>query len=235
MIELPGHRSMLKVKPFRSFLEQHGAFIMSPTNEWEILRYRGRGWEKGCVVIHQNKKGRLNWQSDAAKHYRAWQRGEDPFFVAEDQPKRRPPLDLATDASFAMMNGSWGAVLFAPAWFDIEASGKLKFPCRSSTSAEARAAANALHHFIATGDILPGDQVRLVCDNLNVVRHIMLGKNSKVDDIAEAIHHIRTLSRDRELILSAVWVKGHQPAHTSTHARLNVRCDALAREAWRAV
>lgn len=235
MIELPFLRAHLKVKQFRSFLEQHGAFMMPPTNEWEILRYRERGREKGAIVIHQNKRGRLNWQSDAAKHYRAWQNGEDPFVVPAEAIKRRPALDLATDASYAMNSGSWGAVLFAPAVLDVEASGALKTPVRSSTSAEARAAANALHHFIASGDIIPGDQVRLVCDNMNVVRYITEGHNSKVPDIAEPILHMRNLAALHELILRAVWVKGHQPAHISTHARLNVRCDRLAKEAWRAL
>ena len=235
MIELPFSRAELKVKQFRSFLEQHGAFMIAPTNEWEILRYRERGREKGAIVLYQNKRGRLNWQSDAAKHYRAWQKGEDPFIVPEEAVKRRPALDLATDASFALNSGSWGAVLFAPAWIDVEASGCLKAPVRSSTSAEARAAANALHHFIASGDIIPGDQVRLVCDNINVVRYVSEGHNSKLADISEPILHMRTLAASHELILRATWVKGHQQPHVSTHARLNVRCDRLAKEAWRAV
>lgn len=235
MIELPFNRKELKVKQFRTFLEQHGAFMIAPTNEWEILRYRERGRDSGAIVIYQNKRGRLNWQSNAAKHYRAWQKGEDPFIVSEEAVKRRPALDLATDASYALNCGSWGAVLFAPAILDIEASGRFKGSVRSSTSAEARAAANALHHFIASGDILPGDQVRLVCDNINVVRYISEGHNSKLADISEPILHMRTLAASHELILRSVWVKGHQQPHISTHARLNVRCDRLAKEAWRAV
>lgn len=235
MIELPFSRAELKVKQFRTFLEQHGAFMIAPTNEWEILRYRERGRDSGAIVIYQNKRGRLNWQSNAAKHYRAWKKGEDPFTVPEEAIKQRPLLDLATDASYALNVGSWGAVLFAPALLDIEVSGCLKGPVRSSTSAEARAAANALQHFIRFGNILPGDQVRLVCDNMNVVRYISQGHNSKLSDIAEPIQHMRALAAAHELILKAVWVKGHQQPHVSTHARLNVRCDRLAKEAWRAI
>lgn len=49
---------------FKNWLENQGAEIHPPTNEWEALRFKG---SNGVGLIHVNKKGRLNITTVAAK------------------------------------------------------------------------------------------------------------------------------------------------------------------------
>ena len=57
-------------------------------------------------------------------------------------------------------------------------TGELKGEINSSTSAEARAVANGLHHFIKEGLIPPASCVRITCDNQAVVKKLHFGKVS---------------------------------------------------------
>ena len=237
MIEsLPHVRSQLKIKPFREYLRTHGAEFQDATNEWELMRYKARGQQKGVHVIWINKKGRLNWQPGPVGHFRAWKAGIDPFeALAPSTALKIRHVNLFVDASFIPVSksGGWGAVLYAPAIYEVEASGALKGEVKSSTSAEMRGAANALAHFIKLGNIVAGDEVRIICDNETVTRRLLDGGNSKTPDIQEALVMIRRLADRAGATLTATWVKGHQKgeAAKSLHAQMNTRCDKLAGQA----
>lgn len=51
--------SAAKLQKFRQWLEQHGAELLKPTNEWEVLRYRAG---PDTHVVYRNSKGRT-WKA----------------------------------------------------------------------------------------------------------------------------------------------------------------------------
>jgi hypothetical protein len=53
---------------FEAWLVERGAELLTPTNEWELLRFRT---EKGVGIIYTNKHGQLTWQGPAAEAYLA--------------------------------------------------------------------------------------------------------------------------------------------------------------------
>lgn len=52
----------LKLENFRTWLSDNGAEILEPTNEWEVLRFRGTN---GTSVIYTNKSGNLKFQNES--------------------------------------------------------------------------------------------------------------------------------------------------------------------------
>jgi len=136
------------------------------------------------------------------------------------------------DAGFKKKTGAWGAVVVrdsAPA-IRIEASGRLQGELRSSTSAEIRSAANAIHAALKAGLIKPGDRVLVLCDNSPAVDRIndlaIKGKR-KTADLGEIAAWIRQLASDRGFDLSAKWIKGHRPLDGTEEVALNRRADQL--------
>lgn len=53
---------------FEKWLVERGAELLTPTNEWELLRFRT---EKGTGIIYTNKHGQLTWMGPAAEAYLA--------------------------------------------------------------------------------------------------------------------------------------------------------------------
>ena len=53
---------------FERWLVERGAELLTPTNEWELLRFRT---EKGTSIIYTNKHGHLTWMGWAAEAYLA--------------------------------------------------------------------------------------------------------------------------------------------------------------------
>lgn len=128
-------------------------------------------------------------------------------------------------------DGAWGAVIVRPGEDPFEASGKLKDDVVSSTIAELRAAANALHAALAAGLIKPGDRVVVRCDN-DTVAGLLAGVTFKKNKVR--LHRIAVLewitktSTERGFEVSGIWIRGHQPAEsTDPHVRHNRRADHL--------
>jgi hypothetical protein len=53
---------------FEKWLVERGAELLTPTNEWELLRFRT---EKGTGIIYTNKHGHLTWMGPATEAYLA--------------------------------------------------------------------------------------------------------------------------------------------------------------------
>lgn len=221
---------------FRSALIGAGAEFLDPTNEWEVLRYRLAG---KTGIVYRNAKGRATPSGGAGTHYHNLIAGR-PLEMAAGEAKRikravgdhRRTLTLYTDASSYHTTGaaSWAAILVCLDGSEHEAHGPLKGEIGSSTAAEARAVANALHHFTREG-LITGD-VRVILDNQAVVDKLRSGSlKTKSPQFREALEHIQRIARGRFIVL-ADWVKGHQPkkaAKSDPRVAFNHRCDALAK------
>jgi len=67
------------------FLEQGGAEILPPTNEWEAVRFRT---ERGTHVIYLNSKGKFSYSDPLAGEAHACFRNKKPW-LAQPKQKRR--------------------------------------------------------------------------------------------------------------------------------------------------
>jgi len=219
----------LQLNQFREAIVLAGAELIDPTNEWEVLRYRHDG---KIGILYRNKKNLLTPSGVAAAHLANFEAGREIHINSKDEKRlrRAGALQLFTDASnhHETKSASWAGILVADG-VEHEASGPLKGEITSSTAAEARAVANALHHFAKAG--LIDRDVRVFLDNQNVVKRIRSGSHKgKCKQTIEAIKHIQKIARGR-FIVYADWIKGHQPKAleaTDHNVRLNRRCDELA-------
>lgn len=57
-----------RLKMFTAWLHGHGAELLTPTNQWELLRFRT---EEGTSIIYTDKRGHLTWTNQAAEAYLA--------------------------------------------------------------------------------------------------------------------------------------------------------------------
>lgn len=224
---IPSDTRSIDVARFTAWLQQHGGEALPLTTEWMVVRYRFG--KKGAHVIYRNSKERLRWVGESHTHYEDMLAGRPPRTEARETVNGRRQVTLYTDASsyHTSKAGAWGAVLVLPG-AEHEASGPLKGDIRSSTAAEARSVANALHEFARLGLLASGDVVTIVCDNTAVVDRIHAGTRSKKHDIQEAINYARGIAERCGLKLRGRWVKGHQPKSAGGDAIYNRRCDALA-------
>lgn len=233
MKPVPSCLTQLDLPAFKAWLEGYGATVFEPGTEWEVLRYRRPRQSAGIITIYRNKRDRLNWSAQAVEDFKAMKRGSVPWKEYPGREYAPGIFDLYTDAGHhsGTKAGSWGAVLFVPNKLDIEHSGALNGDVHSSTSAEARGVANALHYFIKEGHIDAGARVRVLLDNDIVVKRINDHKSSKRSDIQIALVAIRELVKKTGINLSAQWIKGHLPvSQGGLHARMNRRCDKLAKQ-----
>lgn len=246
-----GHTMYLadfRLDDFRAALEKSGAVTEPPTNEWEILRYRLAGT---FCNAYRNAKGKVTLCGKRTPiHYDNFVNGREidgppqvhvpkkpvsAAKIAKVEAKRSRSFTLYTDASLLIrsQSGAWAAILVTPDGGEHEAHGQLKGEINSSTSAEVRAIANGLHHFIAKGLIPRKAFVRIVTDNVGAVAHINGRKKGrgKSAQVNEAAKHIAEMARSRRIYLSAEWIKGHQLAADAIHdprIKYNRRCDKLA-------
>lgn len=225
-----------RLDDLRAALTGAGADFLAATNEWEVIRYRISG---KTGIVYRNAKGKATPSGAAGTHYHNviagrpvdMSSGEAKMIARATGPHRRT-ITIYSDASSYHTTGaaSWGAILVDAEGVEHEASGPLKGKVSFSTAAEARAVANAIHHFMREG-LITGD-VRVVCDNQAVVDKLRSGSlKSKSQQVREALEHIRKISRGRFSIF-ADWVKGHQPAKAALsdpRVGFNHRCDALAK------
>lgn len=220
---------------FRNFLERHGASVMQPMTEWEVVRYRARGKTKQVTCVFRNKKNRLKFPVDAEEHYKAFLKDVDPFDgepVMEAVPDRSGgSFVLFTDASHYHHSGAgaWAGILTRDEKDIAAASGALRDNARSSTAAEMRAVANALHRFIVDKALPPRAHVCVVCDNVTIPRRLNDRKASKTKLVQDALAVIWALAQRHGLTISGQWVKGHQPqGQGGFHGDMNRQCDKMA-------
>jgi ribonuclease HI len=142
-------------------------------------------------------------------------------------------VEVYSDASHKGSGGAWAAVVIRPGRPNFEASGRLKGDIPSSTHAEIKAAANAVHAALKAGLIHAGDEVCVRCDNLAAVRRISgetpkKSKSKAREELAAVTNWIRDFAIAAGFVLTAAWVKGHQRvASACPHAPHNRRADQL--------
>lgn len=57
-----------RLELFTTWLAERGAEVLTPTNEWELLRFKT---EKGTGIVYSNKLGHLTWMGPASEAYLA--------------------------------------------------------------------------------------------------------------------------------------------------------------------
>lgn len=91
---LPLNLSGFDLDGFREWLEGRGAELRDLTNEWEVVRYRAPSTSGSAPVVHvvyKNKRGGLNYQGWANKHYKDFCLGRDLGTKAKSAPARAKP------------------------------------------------------------------------------------------------------------------------------------------------
>lgn len=71
MAKLPEYIGRLPVPKFEAFLNAHGVEVLTPTNEWEVMRVI---INDVVQVVYKNKKGQLSWQGcdHLIRAFHAW-------------------------------------------------------------------------------------------------------------------------------------------------------------------
>lgn len=64
-----------KLEEFRAWLVAHGASMLEPTNEWELVRFRG---DDGVNVAYASKRGSVTFTGIAGEAWQAFAQGK-PF------------------------------------------------------------------------------------------------------------------------------------------------------------
>lgn len=64
---------MQNVEKFKTWLGKHGAIVMPPTNEWEVIRFKT---VNGVSVVYTNKRGDLTFTGESSKAHAAWKSGK---------------------------------------------------------------------------------------------------------------------------------------------------------------
>ena len=210
--------------------------MLKASGDYELIRYKRNG--EICLVWDKPTKQRVTFDDQSWAHWLIFREGgklTEPKPMAKIEGKRRD-INLYTDAGYrdSTGSGSWAGVI--PLTYSIvEASGAMgKTVVKSSSAAEAMAVANAIHAFLADEMIRPGDRVRVICDNKNVVNRLKRwpAKQKKgPDDLIAAIATIYDLAERYSLEILSQWVKGHQsPNSKDRHAQYNRRADLLTRQ-----
>lgn len=76
---------MKDLDQFHAFLESSGAALLSPTNKYEITRFKVNGVTS---IIYENKRGRMTFVGDAGTAYEKFKRGIE----WRPQKKKRTPV-----------------------------------------------------------------------------------------------------------------------------------------------
>lgn len=63
----------MKVEKFRTWLGNHGAVVLEPTNPWEVIRFKT---VNGVSVVYTNKNGHLTFTGESSTAYDFWQQGK---------------------------------------------------------------------------------------------------------------------------------------------------------------
>jgi hypothetical protein len=68
-----------KLPKFSAWLSEAGGEMLAPTNEWEMLRFRG---DRGTSIVYRDKGGNLTFTGDAAPAWNCYSRG-NPYRVTK--------------------------------------------------------------------------------------------------------------------------------------------------------
>lgn len=89
---------MERIEKFKMFLSKRGAEILSPTNEWEVLRFKTIN---GVSVVYKNKYGALTFTGESAQAHKAYLNNSRWTAV-----KKRKQVDRTTKEMVATRDGA---------------------------------------------------------------------------------------------------------------------------------
>ena len=103
IVRLPFDRGQLKVGPFAAWLVKMGAQVGTPTNAYEVIRYRAYssgGQRAETHIVYAKESGRLTFTGKSQAHYEAFLRGEAVagMFVSKLDGAPNPSTPKAPDA-----------------------------------------------------------------------------------------------------------------------------------------
>jgi hypothetical protein len=76
----------VRQQAFELWLTARGAEVLTPTNQWELLRFRT---EEGTSIVYTDKHGKLTWTNQAAQAYLAHVGGKPWRAVPKTQRRLR--------------------------------------------------------------------------------------------------------------------------------------------------
>lgn len=98
MSSLPIRRAQFKTAEFAAWLAQNGAELCTPTNPYEVVRYRAYhgGSAKALThIVYAKESGLLNFQGATSEHYKLFQAGltfgREAALGAPATPKKPAP------------------------------------------------------------------------------------------------------------------------------------------------
>lgn len=66
--------NQMKFEKFKNWLENKGAIVLPPTNQWEVVRFKTIN---GVSVVYTNKHGRLTFTGESDKAYEAYKNNKN--------------------------------------------------------------------------------------------------------------------------------------------------------------
>lgn len=82
-----------RLAAFSAFLCERGASIISPTNEWEVLRFKG---SNGVSIVYKNSVGGVKFTGDAAAAWKAFQSRDDSYRAAPRAKRKNIRPEIRT-------------------------------------------------------------------------------------------------------------------------------------------
>lgn len=73
----------MKTEKFRTYLGNHGAIVLEPTNVWEVIRFKT---VNGVSVVYTNKNGHLTFTGESSKAYEMFEAGK--HWKAKDRKRQ---------------------------------------------------------------------------------------------------------------------------------------------------
>lgn len=87
-------RTMVQLEKFKHYLNERGAVLQDPTNEWELVRFKTTS---GVSIIYTNKRGDLTFTGESEKAYRMFKEGKKWKAInRQRQSLRQKKAKLAT-------------------------------------------------------------------------------------------------------------------------------------------
>jgi hypothetical protein len=89
MMGLPIRRAQFKVQPFLAWLAEQGAEIGTPTNAYEVVRYRayvGNARKALTHIVYAKENGLLTFTGNSREHYAAFASGA-PMYTDGNPPQ----------------------------------------------------------------------------------------------------------------------------------------------------
>jgi len=106
MPKLPIRAEQFQTADFLAWLARNGAEVCTPTNPYELVRYRAytSGATKAMThIVYRKDNGLLTWTGASMKHYEAFISGAEfawsqPYAVRTSEPTEPAPKKLGTAA-----------------------------------------------------------------------------------------------------------------------------------------